>query len=827
MPRETYYQSTGNPVQTHHLPDLPLSIEFAHRSSRDVESDAFTRTVFSNLYLVSGVAMAADCLPQVFHFPFPFNVLVAVIVLRGMLKLWKWAAIYQPNYWLMVIPYVIHVFGIPYVFRVALVVTCAAFVGREFARHFIAVTTSFPLKETTHIREQWDVITLFPALLVVPVGLVPVAPHAAGMCGMTLVAGFVASVLLTGGNPGLGLSNIWSAWNSWCTYNRNDEDAPGTILSPAGTLPMRLGMLVLLVASVTFLFTSITGISAIVWDGINLHISNIFVRTAIVLGAVAIPVAISVGLVTLVAFAALSRFTTSNKPEAEVNEWEQITEAIRQSDNPIERDSLFMGRLAHDGSPLLVPRAVFQEHAHLLGDSGSGKTARGLIPLAEQLIGDGQSSLMVIDLKGDSQEILASLKSAAGRHGGQIPVRHFSIREDQSTFAFNPFQLPCWQRLNLFQRTDVLCGALGLVYGTDYGRGYFSSANAMILHATLKHFPDIGSFSDLADRIAYVMQRPKAHGLSENSSDAGNHVWMVAERLASFKPLNVTPHSTPTPDVSQRGMDPSQLFERQEIFYFHLSATLGPGSSPEIARLAMFMLLTTATLTSQRRQVYLLIDEFQRVAAHNVDAILQIARSMNVGVILANQSMLDLKREDLIPVVETNCRYRQWYAISSPEEQERLSKASGETIELLHSVNVSEQRDGWDKKTTVGYSTNQFVAPRLSTNDIKMASDDPRKSIVLVTRGAGYSQFGGMPIVVESDFHIPEAEFLRRKQMKWPSVEPGSFVPKDWTPTSASKPPRKRRTSSPIVTEETIGDPPGSSTKNLFDQFLTDMHRRN
>ena len=53
-----------------------------------------------------------------------------------------------------------------------------------------------------------------------------------------------------------------------------------------------------------------------------------------------------------------------------------------------------------------------------------------------------------------------------------------------------------------------------------------------------------------------------------------------------------------------------------------------------------------------------MIDEFQRVAAHNVDAILQIARSMNVGVILANQSMLDLKRDDLIHVVEANCRFR-------------------------------------------------------------------------------------------------------------------------------------------------------------------------
>ena len=79
--------------------------------------------------------------------------------------------------------------------------------------------------------------------------------------------------------------------------------------------------------------------------------------------------------------------------------------------------------------------------------------------------------------------------------------------------------------------------------------------------------------------------------------------------LTHKRPLNRQTQSLSLFDASLS--DPSQFFERQEIFYFHLSATLGPGSSPEIARLAMFMLLTTATLTSQRRQVYLLIDEFQ------------------------------------------------------------------------------------------------------------------------------------------------------------------------------------------------------------------------
>ena len=820
MPRETYYQSTGNPVQTCHLPSQPMSIEFAHRSCNAAHDLSFTRTFFGNLYLVSGLALTADWLSHAFGLPLPFNILVVVLMLRGLNKLWKSSSIYQPSLWLLVIPYLIHISGLPFVARVATVVVCAAYVGREFARHFIYVTTGFPQPDAGRIREQWDIITLFSAFLIIPVGLAVAAPHSAGLCFVILVLATATVLLVTGADPFLGIGNMFAAWHSWCTYNRADEAAPGTVASPAGSLATRLGMIVLLVVSVTLLVTDATGISGAVWGDATLAIGNILVWTGIVLAFVGVPVAISIALVNLVAFPAVCRPSPRNDGRPQANEWQQITQAIRSSANPIERDSIYLGRVTHDGSPLLVPRAVFQEHAHLLGDTGSGKTARGLIPLAEQLIADGNSSLMVIDLKGDSQEILASLKSAASRHGKQIPLRYFSIREDQSTFAFNPFQLPCWNRLNLFQRTDVLCGALGLVYGTDYGRGYFSSANAMVLHATLKHYPDVGSFADLADRIAYVTQRPKPHGLSESKTEAGNHVWMVAERLASFKPLNVTPQSTPTSEVSRCAMDPAQLYERQEIFYFHLSTTLGPGSSPEIARLAMFMLLTTATLTQPRRQVYLMIDEFQRVAAHNVDAILQIARSMNVGVILANQSMLDLKRDDLISVVESNCRYRQWYAISSPEEQERLSKGSGVTVDLMHSATVSTQRDGFDTRTTVSHSSNQFIAPRLSTNDIKLASDDPRKSIVLVTRGAGYSQFGGMPVVAESDFHITEEEFLRRKQMPWPVGEPGAFVPQAWTPQSATKTqPRKRKSVGPLVTEETIGEPPA---KSLFDHFLGD-----
>lgn len=825
MPRDTYYQSTGNPTQAKHLPPEELQIQFAHTSSEKPEDVRFAWVFMRNLMLVSATCLAADWLGSAFHIAFPLNFFVVVIGLRAMVNLWQRPSVYKPHLALVIVPCLIHFF-VPLMFLRAIVVSvAAAYVGRQFARHYVYLATSFPFDRKTAAKErlEWDELTIFSSLLVIPFGAAFVFPRFAPLLFVVVAAGCGLTVIAAG--PINLTRQLSSAWYSWCTYNRRDKEAPGVLKSPAGTANERLGMVVFLVASMTLLLASVGPLAGIVWGSASeiFDAGNIIVGIVLTFVLVGLPIAVSAALVALVSLPAIIRFAKTTTATPRASDWQAVTDSIRSSSNPIERDSIYIGRVARDGAPLLVPRAVFHEHAHILGDSGSGKTARGLIPMAEQLLGDRESSLMVIDLKGDSQEMLSSLNECARRFGTPsqpIPVRHFSTREDHSTFAFNPFQLPCWKHLNLYQRTDVLCGALGLTYGTDYGRGFFSSANAAVLHATLRATPDVGSFAELSDRIAFVTKSSKAHGLNDGQSDAGNHLRMIADRLASFKPLNITPEHCPNFYTFQQAMDPAQLFRRQEIFYFHLSSTLGPGSSPEIARLAMFMLLTTATLTQNRRQVYLMIDEFQRVAAHNVDTILQLARSMNIGVILANQSMLDLKRDDLVHVVEANCRYRQWYAVSSTEEQQRLSKSSGETIDVLHSESVSKQRDGFETRTTTTHGTKQFIAPRLSVNDIKLASDDPRKSIALITRGAGYSQFGGMPVIVESDFHISEQEFQARKNAPWPKVGTGSFVPADWEERKKTKPKSKPKKHGPVVTQETIGEEP-----SLFDEFLADQHK--
>jgi len=151
------------------------------------------------------------------------------------------------------------------------------------------------------------------------------------------------------------------------------------------------------------------------------------------------------------------------------------------------------------------------------------------------------------------------------------------------------------------------------------------------------------------------------------------------KRLAACEPLIVTASTGHSSEVVQQAIDLTQVFQEPRLLYFHLSATLSPSGAPEIARLVNYMLLAAATQTKRRHPVFLVIDEFQRMVASNLEYMLQLARSMGVGVILANQSMEDLKKSttNLIPAIEANCRLRQWFSVSSSDDQQRLINASG------------------------------------------------------------------------------------------------------------------------------------------------------
>lgn len=830
MPRSVYRQSSGNPIQHQLVPSEPLELEFAYYRGVDNDDVQFTNRVLRELVFASFVALLC-CWIQVLV----FDVTLFAMAIVGFFMLAAWRkvrshldAIRDISIASIGCAWIYHLFPVPVGVEVYLALTATALVAREVVRHFTFVATVSPTSVDTawDIRESVCWQTLVSSLLLLPIALGVLIPQHYAALLLISAIGWAAMAAAFCRSPEHYIRGFQAAVQTWCSYNRDDQPLAGVLVSPSGDCRKRLTMLVVAVLLIVFAFFRVATVLQVSEAAASfsrvLNSSSLFelvfsIGLLVLLCAVLalLPVLLMFLAILIIGTPVFGRLSIPKPSFVPASEWKDITDRIRSSHNETERESLYLGRVSYDQSPMLVPSEVFREHAHFLGDSGSGKTARGLSPFIEQVIGGGNASVMVLDLKGDSPELLQSLrhgaKTAKALNGIDVPIRYFTQRDDLATYGFNPFKLPCWNRLNELQKTDILCGALGLNYGSDYGEGYFSSANASVLYATVSHFPEINNFEQLRDKLAYVIASPKRHGLDEKSKDAGNHVKMSVTRLASIAALNITDDFSPNQAVADDCIDPTRLFQNPEAHYFSLSATLGPGSSPEIGRLASYMLLTAATLTERKVPVYLVIDEFQRMAARNLDYLLQLARSMGVAVILANQSMQDLYRYDLISTLETNCRYRQWFAISGWDDQERLSKASGETVDTMDSVSVSQSVSDRGTTTSTSRSCNDFVAPRLTRNDIKLVSDDDRKSVVLINRGAGYAQYGGMPVIIESDFHISAEEYNERKAARWPSTDTGTFLAADWQRPQKDVPHRGRKQStSPSISKETISLGPES-----------------
>ena len=359
----------------------------------------------------------------------------------------------------------------------------------------------------------------------------------------------------------------------------------------------------------------------------------------------------------------------------EKTSWDEIVSAIQSSDDDIERNSVLLGFHSEAGYPILLPRETLKEHGHILGDSGSGKTALGFAPLLTQLIRMAgrdkcelknptqglsvpiQSSVVVIDLKGDPA-LFHGVRIEAEKAG--LPFRFFSNQNNHATHIFNPFlqtHLPFVKgqgtKLSRTQWVEKITECLDLYHGEGYGRGHFSELNKSIINGLLETFPDIRSFSGL-DEYARPDERallPKKLGITSSKIEQASSAFAAIDRVAKILPLNVEPGDARfSKDVLQRRINMPSVFDSQAVIYFHLRSALEPANASTIGKLAMHSLLTAAACRSpadiQNKQVFLFVDEFQQVASESLSIVLKQARSMNISTVLSHQTLSDLKRTD-------------------------------------------------------------------------------------------------------------------------------------------------------------------------------------
>jgi hypothetical protein len=485
--------------------------------------------------------------------------------------------------------------------------------------------------------------------------------------------------------------------------------------------------------------------------------------------------------------------------------WEAHVRRLQTSAHALgtlqERGHLWLGTVPRYDYPVLLDLDVLREHAHILGDSGSGKTALGLAPLVAQLIRRGDCSVVILDLKGDPplfQSTLIEAANARGPDGSPLPCKWFTNEAHQATYLFNPLTQSHTQGLTPHQRAEVLLQSLGLDHGEGYGASYFSRVNRDILSQTFTQFPEIRTFTQIHDYL------PQLH-LSKKQQEDGGELLAVINSLAAFDALNVTPDDGLPPAVLEHALDLPDVFERPQVLSFYLPATLEQASVREIGKLALYTLLTAAVVRRRKGgrpvQTFVFIDEFQRIVSSNLEIVLEQARSMGIGVILSNQTISDLKNvsTDLIPKVQANTRFKQYFSASDLQQQDMLMKASGDP--LFHRDSwIYEAKAAEEELLADEADPHAFVelenphGPRLSRNRVVAASDHPQQSIVHITRSRGYTQFSGLPFVMLSEFHIPRSEYERRGALPWPATAdyPGTIVtplPPKTKPRKPEKPP--------------------------------------
>lgn len=450
-------------------------------------------------------------------------------------------------------------------------------------------------------------------------------------------------------------------------------------------------------------------------------------------------------------------------------DWETYVNRLQTSAIEREKEHLWLGTHAVHDYPILLDREILKEHTYIVGDSGSGKTALGISPLMSQLIRMGDDAVVIIDLKGDNA-LFQTAKAEAKKSGRTF--KFFTNERGKATHTFNPLLKKNISHLTLSQVCETMLESLNLNHGDGYGRSYYSRVSRHWLRAALEKNPDVESF----EQLYHFISKDEFFDDPKDRNDAFELI-AVIESLASYEALNFT--ADKNPEILDHGIHMPELIENREIAYFWLPAAAETATVRELAKLALYSLLSSAYSHSRlvsegkaaKRQTYLFLDEFQRIASENLKIVLEQARSMGVGAILANQTFADLKTPstDLRPVIQGNTRLKLCFSATDLEQQDTLMKASGETM-TFNSVSLSSG----DSNTT---SWTAQIGPRLTRNFIIEVSDDPLSAIGQISRGSGYSQFWGYSFPFKAYFAVTKKVYEEIQATPWPVESEHTFVP--------------------------------------------------
>lgn len=473
-------------------------------------------------------------------------------------------------------------------------------------------------------------------------------------------------------------------------------------------------------------------------------------------------------------------------------------ERLHHSGNFVERDATYWGHTLHHEYPVLIPSSMLLEHVHILGGTGTGKTALGISPLMVQQIRRPKGPVMMLDLKGDNALFhTARIEAeAAGRK-----FKWFTNMPGRSTYVFNPWRQAYLEGMAIQEILGLFLLSLNLHHGDDYGRQYFSLSTRTLFQDCLNWALDLEnsarqrgnrglkvpqSFVELEQMIRELIQ-------SDDEYRAGQQLLHVLKTLVDFPQLNMTQSQNPNEPAVKHAIHMPDVIRDNQVVYFYLQALTDTTSVAEIARLAVYSMLSAAVAyreeTGEAPRITIITDEAQHLIAMNIANVLAQAREHGVGCIMAHQSMSQLNSPggvDLRDLFLSCTNVKQFWSTRDPKLKEYISSISGEVNYLTASWsqfasdvgrgNFGRQFAAPKPEEAPVVQIAEASGPRLTNQDLEDYSRQANTSILTIERNQDMCCFQGA-FPVHMDWVMPEGDYQeRRLKTPWPADSEETIV---------------------------------------------------
>ena len=319
---------------------------------------------------------------------------------------------------------------------------------------------------------------------------------------------------------------------------------------------------------------------------------------------------------------------------------------------------------------LTIDEDVLDQHLFLLGTTGAGKSET-IKRLLYEILQATDRHIYVVDGKGDEQ-LANDIRSLAFHHKrGTAPV--FKLGFDRFGAAYDGFR---GQPTDIYNR---LCALIGTA-DAEGDAQFYADINRDLLQ--LICYAPSGSprnFEQLRERLSkrWLMKAYQDNPLEFQSIDEleDKHLQGLAHRL---RPL--------AREFSPCIGDDGFALETTKCAIFSLRVQ----SIGDTAQRFLDFLVEDLKDFIGKRQTHpsvLIIDEFGQFSNKNITALLSLARSAKLAVILATQDVASLKDEKTKKLVLANTRTKLLMASDFPED---VAQLAGTTYQIESSLQFHE-----------------------------------------------------------------------------------------------------------------------------------------